>query len=401
MKSALPLCLVIAFCASSSVLAQTNYSWGFPGARAVPGDYDGDGHADLAVYHESSGAWYIYSPGRDSILAWNLGWGFAGGEAAAMDYDGDGCADLAIFSRDSGNWFVCSIAQDLVLAWNENWGAAGMQQAAADYDGDGSDEIAVYEESSGAWFIAGAPQPVEITDIEQLAIMYSNAVADAATVSAEKIYKGLTAITLSNTNLVWRTNPGTDRLEVKAVSFMSYAAASNYYHEGATTSLRYATSWVTMAPELRNFCRAYTGTNLALRLKQLVGLPATAANDTVVEFWVDPAHLARPSPDPQVSDSVAELDFTTGAFFSSVSTNYVDWFNNNIAAADYGMTNGVWGGALPWTRLGYTYDWALPSYKTVGLSEFIIPGRMLWDTEGVEITVEVTLVVNALYYAEQ
>ncbi len=400
MKSRLTICLVAAFCMQSlSSMAQINYYWGFQGAQAVPGDYDGDGATDLAVYYEPAGSWYIYSPQQDSVLAWNLGWGFRGGEAIAMDYDGDGAHDLAIFSSDSGNWFIYSIAQNLVLAWNENWGAPGMQPVAADYDGDGADEIAVYEQTSGAWFIARAMEPEEITDLDELAIMYSNAVVDASTVTNRKIYKGLTAITTANTNLIWRTNPLTDRLEVKAVSFMSYAVATNYYHPGTTTSLRYATSWVTMAPELKNFCRAYTGTNLLLRLKQLLGLPATAANDTVVEYWADPAYLARPSPDPQISDSVAELHFNTDALFSSVNTNYMNWFNDNLVAADYGMTNGVWGGALPWTRLGYTYDWALPTYKTIGLSEFIIPGKLIWDSEGVDVKVEVIMITNALYYA--
>lgn len=384
-----------------SVTAQTNYTWGFSGAKAVTGDYDGDGYADLAVYYEPAGTWYIYSPRQDSVLAWNFGWGFVGGEPVACDYDGDGATDLGIYGQASGDWYVCSLSLNAVLVWGENWGAIGMQQAAADYDGDGAADLAVYEAVTGTWYIDQAAEPEEVTDMDQLAIMYSNAVVDASTVLANKIDGNLTSITVDNTNLMWRTNAVTGAREVKVVSFMSYATATNYYHPGQTTTLKYTVPWVTAVPELKNFCREYTGTNLCLRLKQLLGIYATSANDTIVEYWVDPAYLVRPSPDPQITDFEAETDFNTNALYSTVSTNYVNWFEANIIASDYGMTNGVWGGALPWTRLGYTYDWALPTNNIVGLSEFIIPGKTLWNAEGIEVTVDVALVTNAVYYGNQ
>ncbi|MFC1461576.1 FG-GAP repeat domain-containing protein [Verrucomicrobiota bacterium] len=401
-KSRILAFLIIGLCNKPfRATAQTNYSWGFSGAEAVPGDYDGDGYADLAIYYELAGTWYIYSPYQDSVLAWNFSWGFSGGEPVAGDFDGDGTADLGVYNQVSGDWYVCSLSRDLVLVWAQNWGAAGMQQTAADYNGDGITDLAVYYSATGDWYIDQVTEPEEVTDLDELAIMYSNAMVDASTALPGEICRELVAITPDNTNLVWKTNSITGTKEVKLASFMSYSTATSYYHTGETTSLKYAVSWITTVPDLRDFCRDYTGTNLCLRLKKLLGIPATSGHDTIVEYWVDPAYLVRPSPDPQITDCEAELYFGTNALYSTVSTNYVNWFQSNIVAADYGMTNGVWGGAVPWTRLGYTYDWAFPTNNVIGLSEFIIPGKVLWDTEGVEVTVDVSLVTNALYYGNQ
>ena len=48
--------------------------WGNPalGDRAVPGDYDGDGRADLAVYRQTTGAWLIRSSatGVPDVRTW-------------------------------------------------------------------------------------------------------------------------------------------------------------------------------------------------------------------------------------------------------------------------------------------------------------------------------------------
>ncbi len=33
--------------------------WGAPGDVPVPGDYDGDGFTDVAVYRPSTGVWFV------------------------------------------------------------------------------------------------------------------------------------------------------------------------------------------------------------------------------------------------------------------------------------------------------------------------------------------------------
>ncbi|MCA1809354.1 MAG: hypothetical protein LC725_07900 [Lentisphaerae bacterium] len=54
-----------------------NYWWGGPGYLPVPGDYDGDGIWDLALYNVNTGEWQIKSLPRGIILRDTL-WGLRG-----------------------------------------------------------------------------------------------------------------------------------------------------------------------------------------------------------------------------------------------------------------------------------------------------------------------------------
>ena len=58
----------------------------------VPGDYDGDGTTDLAVFR-SDGVWYVKDQPRSAV------WGQAGDVPVPGDYDGDGTTDIAIYRR--------------------------------------------------------------------------------------------------------------------------------------------------------------------------------------------------------------------------------------------------------------------------------------------------------------
>src|SRR5207302_2617628 len=60
----------------------------------VPGDYDGTGHLELAVYRPTTAQWFILGPrgGRAvSFGAPNLDMPVPG------DYDGDGKTDMAVY----------------------------------------------------------------------------------------------------------------------------------------------------------------------------------------------------------------------------------------------------------------------------------------------------------------
>jgi hypothetical protein len=125
-------------------------------------------------------------------------------------------------------------------------------------------------------------------------------------------------------------------------------------------------AWVTAAPELQNFCKASTLGHhaLILRLEQLLGLPPNSGRKRFVELWVNHEDLFRPSPDPEITDHEAELEFPASSRFIKVADEHIRWFNDWKSKAYTGQ-------GYPWTRLGYTYDWGNPDSE-VGLSEFVI-----------------------------
>ncbi len=370
---------------------------GGPGYAPITGDYDGDGKLDPAAYDEGSGLWYLaLSSNRYAISIIQLG----GPGCAAVwgDYDGDGKADPAVYQAAGGNWYAQLSASRYEVSWMPNFGEPGYDPMPGDYDGDGETEMAVYQPSSGNWYLLRR-DPDEITDLAALAVMYSNAMVNASNVTPAKIRRDLTPLTPDNDALTWRVNPDTGAREVLVVSFMKHADATNYYHPGRMTSLQYAECWVTLSPDLKNACRAFTGTDLGLRLKQLLGLPATSLNDTVVEFYADLRHLLRPARDPEITDREAEVAFRTNMYYAAAAdTNYVAWFQATIESRNYGMTDGVWN-AYPWTQLGYTYDWFKTGSDVAGFSEFVLPGRMLKNQYGITASVYVVTVTQAVDYA--
>ena len=381
----------------SSVLEEGEITWGGAGTVCISADYDGDGLVDPALYQPDSGEWRVLI----SSLEYADNSVFLGGsgfEPVLGDFDGDGKNDPAVYFETTGEWLGLFSASGYQPVATNSLGGPGYYPVPADYDGDGTTEMAVYNPVTGHWVFWTHVDP-EVTDTNILAVMYSNAVVNASNVVADKIRRDLTLITADNTNSIWRTNPDTDAREVLVASYMRASIAANY-HVGQYSLMKFGSSWVTLVPELKNFCRNYAGTNIYLRLKQLLGLPATSINDTIVEYYVDPQYLLRPSRDPEITDREAEVSFRTNTLYAnSVSTNYSAWFQNEIVSHNYGMTNGVWN-ALPWTQLGYTYDWLKTGNNIAGLSEFVIPGEMLYNQPYTNsVLVYVVSITDAANYA--
>ena len=142
--------------------------------------------------------------------------------------------------------------------------------------------------------------------------------------------------------------------------------------------------WVTVASEFKKFCREYRLTaNLTLRMEQLLGLPPNSGKTKVVEMWALPSDIFRPSPDPEISDHEAELEFRVTTRFQKTSQKHMKWFNDTRTKS-YGEEG------FPWTRLGYTYDWGNIETE-VGLSEFIIAEDSTVSIKSVSSTEEYCL----------
>ncbi|MGY1681907.1 pectinesterase family protein [Geodermatophilus sp. SYSU D01176] len=117
--------------------------WGGDGDVNVSADYDGDGTADLAVFRPSTGQWFV----QDGATTF---WGGPGDVPVPADYDGDGTADIAVFRPSTGQWFVDG-------GPTTYWGGHGDTAVPADYDGNGTADIAVFRPATGEWFVQGLP----------------------------------------------------------------------------------------------------------------------------------------------------------------------------------------------------------------------------------------------------
>jgi hypothetical protein len=216
----------------------------------------------------------------------------------------------------------------------------------------------VTDESPAPAAQAPSTQDTTLSGLQQA---YQEAIRDAEIAEPDEISRDLIAIVDYNPYLRWKGPSGERR--VRVVTWTSYEGYDNQI--GQFTTLP-AQVWVTVVPELQGFCTSYEATpaDLTLRLEQLLGLSPEGGKTRFVEMWVDPQDLFRPSPDPEITDHEAELDFPVSSQYVLVSDDYQTWFNE-LKSQSYGDDG------YPWTRLGYTYDWGNPDSE-VGLSEFVI-----------------------------
>ncbi len=190
-----------------------------------------------------------------------------------------------------------------------------------------------------------APQSMTITQA------YNNAVSDSMLKS--DIYDKLTAIYSTNENLVWNA----DRSAIAVLSVMKPGREGTYSPVDKEITVLWK-SFVTVLPELKTKVKSVPYANLNLRVEQALGLPDTGYN-YCVELWVKPADLFRPSPDPEIDDTVSELTYRPGT-----AQDHINWLNQHIYESYYSTSK------YPFTRLGYTYDWG--GQTKYGPSEFVI-----------------------------
>ena len=188
---------------------------------------------------------------------------------------------------------------------------------------------------------------------------YDNAVKDAEVCEPSEISKNLTAIIPTNKDLIWKEDQ-----QEKRVLVVTWTNWNGYNGKVGQTISAEKDIWVTAVPELQNFIKRnrFTKQDIALRVEQLLGLQPNSKKTRFVEVLVSPKDLFRPSPDPEITDCEAELDFPTNKYIT-ICDDYKKWFNNQ-------KNESYKPSGYPWTRLGYTYDWGNPTSE-IGVSEFV------------------------------
>ena len=121
--------------------------------------------------------------------------------------------------------------------------------------------------------------------------------------------------------------------------------------------------------------------DLDLFLKQFLGLHPDWAYDVFVELWVDPSTLFRPCVDPVPDDRSCDIHFPDTVAEVAGIANYRNFYEN-LYFGSFRFPPGV-----PWTGLGYTYNWG-NSEDEQGASEFILSPGTPYEIAGATPTME-------------
>ena len=200
--------------------------------------------------------------------------------------------------------------------------------------------------------------PKNATDAE----LYQYAITEAMSPNPSKVYSELVPVTQQNPDLSWKNFNVEDNVLV--VSWKWSDSIYKPYVDSTFFNTQRWPIWVTTSPQLLKRMQEGNYTDTNKRLLQLLGLPPNAEYNYFVEFWVRPADLFRPCPDPEITDEVCSLCFP-----DNISASHKDFINSNRVSRYYPceLYN-----KYPWTQLGYTYDWNPANTKHIGLSEFVI-----------------------------
>jgi hypothetical protein len=151
--------------------------------------------------------------------------------------------------------------------------------------------------------------------------------------------------------------------------------------------------WVTLVPEVRERCRTFRG-DVGLRLRQLLGTPPHKPIVHFAELRVAAGDVFRPALDPTTTTAAPCADTASPVcatgFPATVGERHRSWVASQMVASYVRTPPAIAPTGYPWTRLGYTYDWA-PRAREVGVSEYVVP-------RGTKVTV-VALTPYAAYCA--
>jgi FG-GAP-like repeat len=98
----------------------TIQNWGAETDTLVPADYDGDGITDYAVWRFEEGNWYIRRS-SGGVTVRNFGGTTQVGNEVSFDtpapgdYDGDGKVDIAVYRGSEGTWYILRSSDNTIV----------------------------------------------------------------------------------------------------------------------------------------------------------------------------------------------------------------------------------------------------------------------------------------------
>lgn len=148
------------------------------------------------------------------------------------------------------------------------------------------------------------------------------------------------------------------------------------YKPGTTSTISWGESWLCSVKEYAKWYNDNKNNikDPLLRTKQVLGMSNESKNTHISSLWINPSDVYRPA---YVANPTKEMSLT---FAEDNPADFKTWFNSQYYYS-YDVSK------LPWTRLGYTYDWSEEAKDKYGLSEFVA-------FNGVSFTVEKTLTVE-------
>ena len=195
------------------------------------------------------------------------------------------------------------------------------------------------------------------------------AIEDAKVLDSTKISNDLMPIRKGYPGEEWATFDGHDMVLV--VTLVDSSRLKKFFgQDGVYRIDREMGTWVSLPADWAKRAAAFEGMDSVaahMRLIQMYGLDPTCDYDIMVSFYADPATMFRPAHDPDITTTTVGLEFPDYANekYRVGETNFREWYRYSVEAAYEDDS------PLPWTQLGYTYDWHHGADKH-GVSEYIV-----------------------------
>ena len=212
--------------------------------------------------------------------------------------------------------------------------------------------------------LSACSKQAELSNAELL----RNAYLDCIEVTKEKI-RPLVAFTKDDKNITW--NESGDK-----VLLFTFHRFPDSYPDGKEITFTWGESWLCSVKEYATWYLNNKDNikDPLLRTKQVLGMAEDSKNTYISSMWFDPSDVSRPA---YVTDATKQMKLE---FDEGTTEEYKNWFASQYYYS-YETKH------LPWTRLGYTYDWSKEAKDRYGLTEFVA-----W--KGTTVTVDKTLTVE-------